>query len=674
MLAWRRAVARFSARAMPLLCLVAKRPAFAQPVQHATNVASPNKEPENVVVTGTRTPENSQRSTVKTDVVTREEAMRRGATNVADALSSQPGVQVNPGAYGFLGGVSAIQIQGFDLNRVLILEDGEPVVGDIGGAIDLAAIPIGDVKRIEIVTGPTSALYGSSAIGGVVNVLTAPPLLQGASGRTRVEGRSRRGAVLQGNASYRSGATWAGIDGNFTRQDGIGRLPIPDLQIPESSRFMLGARAGTSVTDKIDVRVRGRWFRDTSDGLSSRIAPGVGRYLIDQPAETHRFTLHLIQTIDLGRGSNLRLTAGRQWIDTQTSKTQRGSQVGDLRDRSQTMQSFEGILTLANGPRTWVLGARAQVEDFTQTITKTESLARGLVSSTQQEVLPQRYGSVAPYAQLQWKFGEKFTVLPGVRAEVHSRYGRAVTPRLAIAVKPVNEIIVRASVGRGYRAPSAKELGFTFDHSLFGYRVLGAPDLRPETSWGTNADITYQPSSKGRIRAGAFMNWVDDLIDLDLASGSGGSTVVDYQYKNFGKARTFGAQLDGFVQIAPSLRAEFSYDYLWTRDDLNDRPLGGRPPHTVTAAVRATPFWKLEGYARLRVVADAFVSTELRTPGYAMVDLRIGRELWPKSQAYAGVLNLLDTHQQAGRVGDLRPPLGRVFYVGLSAEFPWEDD
>ncbi|MEI9949116.1 MAG: TonB-dependent receptor plug domain-containing protein [Pseudomonadota bacterium] len=89
---------------------------------------------------------------------------------------------MNPGAYGYLGTISPIQIQGFDLGRVLILEDGEPVIGDVGGAIDLAAIPINDIARIEIVTGPSSALYGSSAIGGVVNIISAPPT---ASGRKR---------------------------------------------------------------------------------------------------------------------------------------------------------------------------------------------------------------------------------------------------------------------------------------------------------------------------------------------------------------------------------------------------------------------------------------------------------------------------------------------------------
>src|SRR5689334_25387163 len=157
--------------------------------------------PVEVVVTGTRTPESTQRATVRTDVVTRAEAERRGATNVGEALQGTLGVQVNPSAYGFLGNPSAIQIQGFDLDRVLVLEDGERVIGGVGGAIDLSSIPLTDVSRIEVVTGPTSSLYGTSAIGGVVNVLTAPPEVEGFSARARIEGRSRLGLLLQGSGA-----------------------------------------------------------------------------------------------------------------------------------------------------------------------------------------------------------------------------------------------------------------------------------------------------------------------------------------------------------------------------------------------------------------------------------------------------------------------------------------
>src|SRR5579864_8628488 len=104
---------RVAAAALAVALLLAAPPARA------------DDDSDTVVVTGTRTPERSQRATVKTDVITRDEADRRGAATVADALATQPGLVVNPGSYGFLGGVSALQIQGFDRDRVLILEDGE---------------------------------------------------------------------------------------------------------------------------------------------------------------------------------------------------------------------------------------------------------------------------------------------------------------------------------------------------------------------------------------------------------------------------------------------------------------------------------------------------------------------------------------------------------------------
>ncbi|HSO34073.1 MAG TPA: TonB-dependent receptor, partial [Labilithrix sp.] len=446
-----------------------------------------------VVVTGTRTPERMQRSTVKTDVITREEAERRGATNVADALASQPGLVVNPGSYGFLGGVSALQIQGFDRDRVLILEDGERVIGDVGGAIDLSSIPTGDIDRIEVVSGPTSALYGSAAIGGVVNIVTGPPRVDGPTGRLRLEGRSYNGVVLQGNAAYRRGAPWAALDFNLTRMDGIEKVPGPDLQVPETSRRMVGIRAGTSLTPRMDVRIRARQFRDRSDGLETQTAPGLGRFIIDTPSQTDRYTLHLIQTTRFGsEGSNLRLTLGRQWFDNFTARDRRDSPIDERHDRTQRMQSFEAVSTIADGPRTWVAGARAEAEHFEQDLTQTASTSSGPVTTTHPEVVPLSYGIGALYGQVAWKVGP-VTVLPGARFESHTRYGSSLAPRLAAAWRITELGTLRASGGRGLRAPSAKELGFAFDHSAFGYRIFGNDALKPEKSWGVNADATYTP-------------------------------------------------------------------------------------------------------------------------------------------------------------------------------------
>jgi outer membrane receptor for ferrienterochelin and colicins len=629
-----------------------------------------------VVVTGTRTPERSQRATVRTDVVTRDEAERRGASNVADALATQPGVNVNPGSYGYLGGVGAVQIQGFDRDRVLILEDGERIVGDVGGAIDLSAIPTGDVERIEIVAGPTSSLYGSAALGGVINVITAPPRLQGASGRARLEGRSHVALLAQGGIAYRSGDKWIGVDASGFRMNGLERDEgLPDLRIPETSRrLMLGVRGGFALSERMDVRLRLRTFNDATEGLESQLTPGLGRYLIDLPATTQRYTAHVIHVTNLGGGSSLRLTLGRQWVDNTTARDRRASPLDERHDRLHRMQSFEAVASIADGKtRTWVVGSRFEAEHFEQSFTQTQSTQAGTVTSTSPEVTPITVGLAALYGQLSWKLGD-FTVLPGVRTELHTRYGESVAPRLALAWRPSSVVTVRVSGGRGFRAPSAKELGFVFDHTVFGYRVFGNADLIPEKSWGTNADITISPDPSATLRGGVYYNWVTDLIDLDIAGGRVVGGVAQYSYRNFGEARTAGAQLGAQLRPTKWLRADAIYDYAYTRDLTNDQPLPARPPSAMTTSVRADLPLEIEIYARARVASDAFLGADTRAPGYQTVDLRVGKGLWPKAQAYVGVLNLLDVRPDPNRLGDTRPPLGRIIYIGARADFPWEDE
>src|SRR5258706_5090546 len=201
--------------------------------------------PLEVVVTGTRTPESSQRATVRTDFVTRQEAARRGATNVAEALAGEPNIQVNPGNYGYLGRPSGAQMQGLDADRVLVLEDGERVVGDQDGVVDLAELPLVDVERIEYVTGPTSSLYGSNALGGVINVVSAPPAALGPSARYRAEGRSSGEALAFGSGAYRHDDEWLELDTSFHHRPGVQLQPDkPDLLAASWRSTLVGLRAG----------------------------------------------------------------------------------------------------------------------------------------------------------------------------------------------------------------------------------------------------------------------------------------------------------------------------------------------------------------------------------------------------------------------------------------------
>ncbi len=631
--------------------------------------------PAEVVVVGTRSPESVQRATIKTGVVTRDEAERRGARNVGEALAGESTLQVNPQAYGYLGSPSGVQMQGLDAERVLILEDGERVTGDVGGVVDLAQLPLTDVERIEYVTGPTSSLYGTNALGGVVNVVTAPPRATGASGRLRLEGRDRGDWLGEGSLAYRRDDDWVGGDFSMTHTASEPLGEGPDTLVPRINTRLLGLRGGTTPQRRAQLRFKLRWIHDEALGATSEQVPGLGPYLISLPDVTDRVTARIQETLRISSKAHLDFSLARSWFTAETMRDRANSPADERHSSELDDQSFESVLTLQDGSaRTWILGVRGDVEQFSQDFERTELIDGRLQTQTTAEVGRTQLASGALFAQLAWLFGGKLTILPGLRTEVHDRYGSILAPRLAVAYRPREELAFRSAFGRGFRAPSAKEYGFLFDHSAIGYRVLGNPDLEPERSWGVTADASWRPRPWLLLRAGGFGNWVSELIGTDLAPEQDNPAVTDYTYVNVSRARTAGG--DASVQLRPSERwaLDASYAYLWTRDDSTGKPLPTRPPHTVTLAIVGRPFERLEGSARYRWVSSAYVAEDIRAPGFGTLDLRLDCRIWREMHAYTGVLNLLDTHKDPERLGDTRPVLGRSFYLGVSGNLPGSDE
>ncbi|MBD3160673.1 MAG: TonB-dependent receptor plug domain-containing protein [Candidatus Eisenbacteria bacterium] len=134
---------------------------------------------DEVVVTGTRSPHMLKEVPVQTEVVGRREFRKTGATSVDEALAWSTGINVREDLSG-----QGVSLRGLDENRVLILVDGERAVGRVRGSIDLSQYSLTNVDRIEVVKGTGSTLYGSEAIGGVVNIITKRPEEEPAGGST----------------------------------------------------------------------------------------------------------------------------------------------------------------------------------------------------------------------------------------------------------------------------------------------------------------------------------------------------------------------------------------------------------------------------------------------------------------------------------------------------------
>jgi outer membrane receptor for ferrienterochelin and colicins len=624
-----------------------------------------------VVVTDGRRPQNDNQSVMRVGVVPRVEAARRGAQNVGDAVAGELGSEVNPSAYGSLGRPAAAQIGGLDRDRVLVLEDGERVAGDFGGAVDLSKLSLSGISRIEIVSGPMSALYGTSAIGGVINVISAAPEVEGWSGRFQLEGRHRWGGQALGEIAYREGPGWVAAESGFHGSTAVVLAP-PDTTIPDLYRVDTGLRAGFDLGSGHEIGARIKYAHEAARGVDGQDVPGLGTFLVDLPDSTDRFSVRLRDRLALGAGHELSLSLAKQWFWNETRRDRRDSPLDESRSRFHTMQSVEATGSFFDGEvASFLVGARGEIESFHQELTRSTLERTQVVTSERPEVVPTQLGGGATYAQVRVDPVEEIAIVLGGRIEASPRYGVAAAPRLALLVRPHPTLSLRLSGGRGYRAPSAKEVGFSFDHSVFGYRVIGNPDLSPETSWGLQGDVGWKLHRFVELRANGFANWVDDLIDLELAETSSGLTGVDdYTYVNVGAARTSGAGASIRARAHEYLRAEAGYAYLFTRDETIDRPLPGRPPHTfLVSAFTQTPIG-LSLYARFRAVLDAYLEDTLRAPAFATLDVRVAQKTWPGGEAYAGVLDLLGAQKDPERAGDQRPAEGRTFYLGISSEFP----
>src|SRR5690606_24236044 len=128
--------------------------------------------------------------------------------------------------------------------------------------------------------------------------------------------------------------------------------------------------------------------------------------------------LHAIERLDLGGGSSLSLSIARQWYDATSEKDRVDSPVDESRLRTQRLTGYEATAVIADGPRTWVFGARYEVETARQRLDKLEIVGGEPTPRSAQELAPLTLGSVAGYGQLGWKL-ERVTIMPGVRAEQH---------------------------------------------------------------------------------------------------------------------------------------------------------------------------------------------------------------------------------------------------------------
>ena len=611
-----------------------------------------------VVVTASRTESLREDSIVSTQVIDRDDIVRSGASTVADLFRSQAGVSTTRSFSGM-----TVRLQGLNPEHVLVLVDGQRVIGRKDGAIDLSRYPVDWIERVEIVKGPSSVLYGADAMGGVINLIT-----RRADGPFSADVYGSYGAPGHwdgsGSVAVEKGKVGTRVHGGYHSFAGYDLDPS-NVSTDGSAKdmFHFGAISDINLSSDWTITPRIAYSQHEINGISESESGAV----YDDRNLAEEVQGALGSDMRFGSDSRLRLTGFTTWYRDQYDRDQR---------QSDAMDSYTDTKEL-------LIQGSAQ---FDQGISDAHLLTVGV------DVLAEQMDSdrLAPgtgdrkrigiYLQDQWLLlkQNRLAIMPGFRADFDSQFGFHPTPRLAVRYDPHPSWTVRAGVGWGYRAPSFKELLMRFENPSVGYVVEGNTDLKPEKSRNVNMGVDWAASRSVNLSLSGYRNDVLDLIDFGtLEEGQAGS-LTRFGYINVAEAVTQGGELNLQAELWAGFTVVSGYAFTDTLNVQDNRPLEGRPVHQVTGeliqfieptqtTVSARGSWNGPKTFFIDTDNDG-EENRLTSKPSTLLDARIAQDVSfgrTGFRVFAGVENLLNTGEP---VYHAIPP--RTFFIGLTGRYP----
>ena len=487
-----------------------------------------------VVVTGTRTPKFLKDTPIQTRVINAKELARLDATNVQDLLQQElPGVEFSYA----MNQQTHFNFSGFGGQGVLFLVDGERLAGETMDDVDFTRLNMDNVERIEIVKGAASALYGSNATGGVINIITK---------------RNRQPWTLNVNARYakhneqRYGATWGlnskhwnnMLSAHFNRMDNYdvhsAANPVTRIISTVYGDKTVNLKEQLTWSPASNFRLTGRagyFFRETVRSA-------------DLPERYRDFSGGLRMNWQMSDADGLQASYAFDQYDK--SDYQRITRL-DIRDYSNVQNSFRLLYNHTFGDG--------------DVLTVESDLLHDYLYNTNLEGETRKQDSWDLFAQYDWRLNDRWELVGALRYDYFSDGKDShLTPKLNICYKPLRNLAIRAGYGMGFRAPTLKEKYYNFDMSGI-WIVEGNEHLKSEVSHNFNLSAEY---TKGHYNytASIYYNKVKNKLSTAAPYFKTTEDKLPYlPYSNLDDYSVCGGEVGAQAKWNNGLGARITYAY-----------------------------------------------------------------------------------------------------------------
>lgn len=662
------------------------------------------------IISGSRQEELRESLNTKVDVITRSQLRDTGSQNVAEVLRELPGVVTRRGSESAAGGAGEM-VQGIDSRQVAVLLDGQPLAGARGikrGAINLDRQSTERLESVEVVKGSSSALFGSDAIGGVINMRSREP-------KNPFEGTL---TAAGGNFGIFDAAATAGfkrekLSGFFSferhKNNGFDLTPTTfDTTAPGFGRYDAYGKLRYQLTDNFAISgfANSYWNK-----LKGRSVGEFGNQFDDVDEEAQNFGLAGDWVID--DRTNLQVRGYYSLFNETTNSVRADASRSPLPGLlKENFAKFDATVSRIIGERQLLQGG---VEYYRN---EYSGLNRVMVDSGVS------INNFSAWVQDKISVTNRMTLTLGARFDRHSMFGQALSPKVGLNYRLSNNASLRASWGRGFRAPDLGQLYYRFANPVSFYQVIGNKDLSPEHSgsWQAGGEFNF---FQRRFRFGVnyFRNNVRNLINsvnLGVIQNTNPNipTFVDrvltangidlsvkpyltynimlFVYKNTANAQTQGLEFDTDIILPKNFSISGAYTYLDTREAF-DLPLTGRHPNQGFIKLGwERPQWGFRGNIRGTFYSDwinsrtinpttGAILTQVNGRQYGMMDLYAAKSIYKKFEVFGAIDNFLDQKDPKFNkysvnpntgvmtpLTQLRPEAGRTMRLGIRWSFDKE--